>query len=278
MKKRKTRRYLLILGFLGLAVLLLNAGPLSTRARAVDCPAVENSIDSDKDGFTDYQECYGITMYDDSLFPGRATSGNYSRDQRLDPDTPDLFVILRPASPSNLPANPLELVSRSQAEGGLGVTVHVITDPSAPADRMVSPDSPQKAVRITEDLDPVGIILGEANQGTPNGLDNAFIYTNHIIDFIDTTCAEGSSCIDAGTGYSGQALIDLYIKHVIAHEVGHMTMLAAEYNSRFGGYHYKAGSDVIMEQAEVFTIKKGVGTFYISQHYAEPSQVGLLLK
>jgi hypothetical protein len=248
--------------------------------------AADNGADYDNDGFTDYQECNGITLYNGTPFPG--FSSGELRANRLGPADQDLFVILISATDvglfySNFPSDPLLYVSRSVPEGGLGITTHLIPFSEANPDRFVSPDSPQKAVRITEDLNADGIVLGVANQGTPNGLDEASIFTERIKNHVQSTCAEADeplsdNCTDSATGFSGQELIDLYIRHTIAHEIGHMTMLAVEYNRRFGGYHYKAGSEVILEQAVKYTSKKGKVTFYISTQYAEPSQLGVQLQ
>ena len=236
----------------GLALLLVAALALAI----VPIRAWAQDTDTDGDGFTDDQESTDIRLMDGTLIS-------------TDPNTPDLFVILVPASPSNLPANPLEFVSKPPAEGGLGVTTHEITAAQAGPDRTVSLDSPQKAVRITEDLHPEGIILGYASQGTPNDMDDAIIFTEHIKSYVESVY--DPAAVPAG-------LIDTYIRHTIAHEIGHMTRLSVDYNRRFNGYHYKAGSEVIMEQAVKYTDKKGVITFYISTEYAEPSIQGVVLK
>jgi hypothetical protein len=253
------------LGLLMVAFLVLAA--FSTQAWAVvDCTNLPNNVvDSDGDGFSDALECSGIELYSGVVV-------------NTSPDVRDLFVILVPANPSNFPPNPLEFVSNPVAAGGLGVVTHEI--PLVHPERLVSPDSQQKAVRITEDLHPEGIILGYANQGTPNGLDEAIIYTEHIESHVRTVCEqEGSdSCTDVSGAVGPDEIIALYIKHTIAHEIGHMTMLAVEYNRRFGGYHYKAGSEVVLEQAVKYTAKKDKVTFYISTHYAEPDQLGLQLQ
>jgi hypothetical protein len=231
--------------------------------------------DSDGDGFKDAEECNGIPVYHsaDLVF--------------LNPNKQDLFVILVYATDlglpkTNIPANPLEFVSNPIATGGLEFTTHLIPFDLSNPDRFVSsdPSITQKAVRITEDLDANGIVLGVANQGTPNGLDEASIFTERIKNHVQSTCAEADSaanCTDKATGFSGQDLIDLYIRHTIAHEIGHMTMLAVDYTRRFGGFHYKAGSEVILEQAVKYTSKKGKVTFYISTKYAAPSQLGVQL-
>ena len=253
MKKRQRIKTKVGLAFLTVAALALAMVPTGAKAQ-----------DADLDGFTDQQEMDGITLMDGTIIT-------------TDPTIPDLFVILVQATPSNFPANPLEFVSKPQANGGLGIVTHEIPYDPANLDRYVSPNSLQKAVRITENLDPQGIILGYANQGTPNGLDEAIIFTERIKNHVISTCTGADPCIDSA-GNAGQGLIDTYIKHTIAHEIGHMTSLAVEYNRRFGGYHYKSGSEVIMEQAVKYTDKQGTVTFYISTDYAEPSQLGLILK
>jgi hypothetical protein len=270
MKKRQKVNLRIGLKFLMVAAFVLAI--ISTQALAqVDCAlSPSNMEDSDGDGFMDAHECSGIT-----LFSGVVVNTN--------PDISDLFVILVPANPSNFPPNPLEFVSNPIAAGGLGVVTHLIPSDEANPDRFVSLDSPQKAVRITEDLHPEGIILGYANQGTPNGLDDALIYTEHIKNHVEEVCDEGYQyckyTAPDGTEFIGaNAIIPIYIKHTIAHEIGHMTKLAVDYNRRFGGYHYKAGSKVVLEQAVKYTSKKGKVTFYISTQYAEPSQQGVQLR
>jgi hypothetical protein len=267
MKKRQKINVKIGLNFLMVAAFVLAI--ISTQAWAqVDCAdSPSNVADYDGDGFTDAHECSGITLYSGTVV-------------NTSPDVADLFVILVPATPSNFPPNPLQFVSDPIAAGGLGIVTHEIPFAQADPDRFVSPESSQKAVRITEDLHPEGIILGYANQGTPNDLDDAIIFTEHIKSHVETVCAEGTVyCRDSATGASSPAaIIPIYIKHTIAHEIGHMTDLAVDYNRRFGGYHYKAGSAVVMEQAVKYTSKKGKVTFYISTEYAEPSQQGVQLQ
>jgi hypothetical protein len=265
------------------AALVLAIFPIQSRAQ-----------DTDLDGFTDQQEIDGITFIDGTVFPG-ASSG-LPRELCMHPGEQDLFVILVPAAPTNLPADPLEFVYKPEAEGGVAITCHMITPAQAGPGRGVThevdangnlildefgnPIPIQRAVRVTESLDPDGDVLGIANYGTPNGIDYATVFTERIKNHVNSVCSGANVCIDNATGLSGTALIDLYIKHTIAHEVGHMIMLAEEYNRRFGGYHYKAGSEVVMEQWVTYTSKQGGRnvTFYISTEYAAPSQVAAALK
>jgi hypothetical protein len=287
MKKTQGTKSRMVLVVLAAAALVLSVVPTETLAQTPSeiCAQLAPDGDEDGDGFTNFQECEGllpavgahITFFGLLNAPDLTDRASY-----LHPLERDLFVILVPEMPSNFPANPLEFVSRPQADGGLGITLHVIT-PADPEyqeviayDRAITyeigtPLTPlQKAVRVTEDLHPEGIILGYANQGTPNGLDEAIIYTEHIKSHVNFVYGDPALV--------PEGLIDTYIKHTIAHEIGHMTSLAVEYNRRFGGYHYKSGSEVIMEQAVKYTDKGGNITFYISTEYAAPSQQGFRLE
>jgi hypothetical protein len=170
-----------------------------------------------------------------------------------------------------IPDDPLAFIYKSIADGGLEVAAHRLDVDQVPGTRFVT--ATQKAVRITEDLnaDPGEVILGIANQGTPNGLDLATVYTQRIANHVtDVYASAGQSPPDG--------FIDDYIRHTIAHEIGHMTDLAIDYNKRFGGYHYKTGSEVIMEQSVVYTVKKGVVTFKLSTDFSSESQAGVALK
>lgn len=250
---------LLAVAALFLAMLLIEAPAQG----AVNC-----TNDLDCDGLTNTEEENGITLADNSTFPSCAGSG-LDRSLCLDPNTPDLFVILISAIPSNLPANPLEYVSRPQAVGGLGIAAHIITSAQAGSGREIT--SAQKAVRITENPDPAGGVLGIANYGTPNGLDRATVYPLRIINHVNSVYAEVGKVPPAG-------LTDTYIKHTLAHEISHMLALAVDYNKRFGGYHFKTGSGVVLDQSVKYTKKGSKVTFYVGTVYADQSMQGLRLK
>ena len=293
MIKRKDRTTKFSMGLLLVAVVALCLLPCKVKAQssAEICgdPSLSD-LDYDRDGFSNGQECEGLPLLNSTDFPG--WDPNVARQLRLDPATPDLFVILVRATDlegnhTNIPEygdpgyfNPLEIVSKEIQDGGLGITTHLLPAEWHP-ERLVSPVSDQKAVKLTEYLnDPENLILGYAPQGTPNGLDDAEIYTERIVYHTLTVCAEeGSvSCSDAATGLTGQDLVNLRIQHTIAHEIGHMAKLAVEYDKRFDGYHYKAGSEVVMEQSILYSARKGVVQFFISKDYAAPSQASFFLK
>ena len=271
-----TRR-LLMLG----APLLLAALLASTDAAAVDCAKVLNSdtadveTDTDQDGFTDYQECSGITLaISGRLVPSCVatdTGTQLERSSCVHPDSSDLFVIYATAPQGSLLTEISEPFKTVTAYGvtfsglsALGVTIHQISPLDVGADRTVTgllelPHpllSAQKAVRITEDLDTSGATLGYCQYGTPNGLDGCAIFTQRIMNFINSTCAGLNIVQNDGAASDAQSVFKAYATHTILHEVGHtIGGLAPKFNSRYGGYHYSSGT--IMEQYVVVTTKRG---------------------
>jgi hypothetical protein len=228
--------------------------------------------DTDNDGFTDEVELAGITLHDGTFVPSCPETGSVGC---MDPNVKDLFIILVSATPTNIPANALEFISKSHAQGGLGIVIHQIDLSQAADDRSITSTSTQKAIKVMEDLDPSGNVLGYAQQGTPNGLDNTVIYTQRIINHIDEVCTDSSICHESA-GSERPELYGIYIRQTLAHEVGHLTGLAVDYNARFGGNHYKTGSNVMMDQSVKYTNKGGKVTFYVPQVYSTESQAGMV--
>jgi hypothetical protein len=225
--------------------------------------------DSDNDGLSDAQEQAGIWV--GSTFYTNCGPNPPDRTLCLDPATKDLFLILLPASPTSLlPSNPLEFVTKSQSQGGLGITVHPINQNQvlSGTDRNVTPS--QKVVRVNEIVDTsTSNVLGESDScGTPNGMDNARIYTQRISDFVNSIYPGAPS-----------SLKETYIKQVIAHEIGHMVgPLKSPYDANCGGYHYctiqPPGKNVIMEQS----VYHSGTTFYIGAIYTTADQGNIKLK
>jgi hypothetical protein len=238
----------------GIAVALV-PGILPTRASAaVQCALLtsENNVDSDDDGFTDYQECQGITPVTGTKFqlcPALPTP-----EQRMacvDPNSKDLFVIYAPATSNSLLGagfNPF--LSQSKYDVAfkglttLGITAHLITPAQAAADRTVSPNvSTQRAVQLSESLDTGGSILGSCTWGTPNGLDGCTVYSQRILNFINTTCGSLNVVTPGGAQSSKNDVFLAYAIHVSLHETGHTTGGATNvYNASYGGNHYQAAN------------------------------------
>ena len=280
MKDRKNiewRGYWLITMILAIALTMLMT-PMP--ALAVDCTA-PTTADFDMDGFTDQQECANLMLYDGvTIIPG-ALQAAVPRGERLDPNSKDVFVILALASTSNVPANPLQYVIAPQAAGGLPVITHVLVPGQADVTRMVSPSATQKALKIAENLDTSATdVLGIANYGTPNGLDLATIYTARIKAHVNSVCtASITSCNDAdGITIGAANVIDKYIRHTIAHEVAHNMVLTDTYNDRFGGYHYKSGTNTVLDQSVYYTSKSGKVTWYIGSSFTPADQAVVRLQ
>jgi hypothetical protein len=265
-----------LITILGILITLLIT-PLP--ALAVDCTAPDPAADADMDGFTDLEECVGLSLFDGTAVPGALDP--VPRQDRLDPESKDLFVIWVPATPTNVPVFPTEFVNAPFADGGLALVTHIITPDQAPSDRLIG--ETQKAIRITENLDVSNSdTLAIANYGTPNDLDFATIYTQRIIEHVNSVCALATDDLDCkdidGVTIGSAALIEKYTKHTIAHEMGHLMSLTSEYNSRFGGYHYKTGTNVELDQSVKYVAKRGNVTFYIGSAFTNADQADMRLK
>ncbi len=306
MNTRQRIRPEILLGIVALAVLVLGTVPAQVVAFDYsDCalypsptPCSPGMPDDDGDGLSDCEECQGIQLCDEtngcmSLPPTGVIiescaknnpidcSNPSIRPDTLDPNSPDLFVILVRKDPaiSNIPPtgptfDPLEFVSADPPEG-LGITTHEIVTNQA---GVAGTDFPrrvtvaQNAVKVTESLLHYanGDKVGEATWSTPNGTDRAIVYTQRIHEFIDLKCQNATVCCKDVLGIVRPELYLLYIKHTIAHEVGHMIKLTKDFTEKFDGNHYKPGQGTIMEQSVAVGSKQGgkAVTFYISDHYA----------
>jgi hypothetical protein len=299
----------LALTLLAAAALLLAAAPMTARA-LVNCSA-PGAGDTDGDGFTDLNECSatGIQLVPGlSLTDGTTTVTSVANCAAiglppgsalcLSPDVPDLFIFLvvpNPAFPLNpdeadplnhLPAVPFQLISNSEATGGLGIAPHVIktSDPTVfPPDRVVSLDEPlQKAIQITVDLNPNGEVFGVAIWGTPrDDPDGSVFFPVRIENFVVAKCNEANppdSCTGPNNTVGAAQISPLYKLHTLNHEAGHLIRLMDEYKRRFGGYHLKQGVNFVMEQHVKVTTKGGKVEFFVSTEYSDASKAAKAFK
>jgi len=234
-------------------------------------------LDTDGDGFADILEVCGIQLYSSTT---RIVT---------DPATKDVFVSVviapggvieqifgvgqfNPFKPVTYLGNGINVTFNGQV--ALGLNVHVIgdadTDPQGT--RLVDFETNQHAVRIAEDTSTTGTILGNCQWGTPDGFDGCVVYTQRIKNFIDTNCP-GNTAADRALMFKA------YVTESFLHETGHsLGGLAPTYNSRTGGYHYKSGSGLVMEQSVAYSAKNGTCTWYISPAWnlsSDPQSVRL---
>ena len=241
---------------LPVAVLLLSVALLG-KARAQD---------ADNDGFTDAQETTGIQLIPGVTLPGgisflgRCGANALATDPCVDPNGPDVFVILVRAAGSRIPANPLAfMVNLSPALG-----IHEISNST---DRLISSVSAQKAIRITEDRNTNDTIWGRSLfQGTPNTLGGgeATVFTERIKLALDQKYQS------VGQAAAPQTVVDNCVRHTIAHESGHNEAISPTANSRFGGNHYATSDKVVMSQSATITVKGSTVTVICPNTYASP--------
>ena len=232
--------------------------------------------DADNDGLTNAQETAGIQLFPGVTLPGGTTflglclPNALPTDPCVDPAGPDLFVILvRAAAGSLIPTNPLGfLVNLTPSLG-----VHEISNSPNNPDRLITPVSQQKAIRITEDLNTNDTIWGRSLfQGTPNTAGEATVFTQRIKNALD------QKYLSATGSLAPQAVVDNCIRHVIAHEGGHNEAISPQANSRFGGNHYSTSDKVVMSQSATITAKGSNVTVVCPNTYAGPDVTGFRLK
>jgi hypothetical protein len=265
-------------------------------------PALAAANDSDADGIPDDLELTeGVALPPGAAVPARTflpCQAGDDRTQCVAVGAMDLFVIFRKATSSSwISSDPLvlmNLVTRSNAESGLNISLHVIEESWAGSDREILCDAfdvpyciapVQKALRITEVTTTPQPVLGYCPQGTPMGLDDATVYTGAIADFVHSVCS-GKNCqayvgeqVPANLVTGEDDVIAKYIEYVTIHEIGHTIALSLNYERRFGGYHYKTGTNFIMDQSIVYKEQKNSNTitFYFPHQYSGESQTGLRL-
>ena len=259
MKRRKGLKLMMVMALITAASLVITVYLTQTPAHAaVDCSSATANTDTDGDGFSDLDECNGITFAGTAggTFKGYNNKTS-NRNEYLDPNSKDLFVILVPASgTSHLPTDPFYFIYSPTAAPsyGLGIATHQITINQAKTDRTVSLQSTQKAVRVTESLDkPVDSsgnkILGSSASmhGTPNDKDTATVYTLNIEDHANINIYGGTAPSDFVLNYK---------RHSIAHEIAHSLMLTTRYDRKIG-YHYASGTGVILDQQVYYSTSGG---------------------
>lgn len=298
----KNRKIILVLALLAMACLIVAMVPTGAQAQEVNCQDViaagsSSQNDFDGDGLNDYLECTGVNYLDgtriESCVDNNALDPQTARERcfvpelrkdMVDPETKDIFVRLLPSEPydgrtsyivnadGSYKFDPLIFVKNSIANGGLGLTVHLIEPPQADIDRNFTPDQGcyTKAVKVTEKL-AYNTVNGVTTFGTPLDPDDTTIYTRSIVDLVE---GEANS---SGLGPIEPSIVwTEYIRHTFAHEIGH-TLTEYEPESRKDGNHLPGGSEFVMERfvAYKYSKKDEYTTFYTGRVFSPDAQAGL---
>lgn len=286
-------RTLVVVAVAGFALALLGGQAWAQ----VSCPTTSTN-DFDGDGFSDAQECAGITTVG-TVTPGPEGTPSVVVGRRffplcvqgmdrttcVDPNSKDLFVVLVPVTEGSLMsgtvatavANPFanQTVYGLAFTGlsGIGVAGHAVTSIEVPIlSRQVTAGSDQKAIVMAEDLDDTDLnTLAWCPYGKPNtASDECIIYTRRIVKTIEDICGVGDTAIPVvtagGQDSDATAVFRAYTIETILHEIGHsIGGLTSKFNSTYGGYHYSPGT--IMEHYVVASITKGKCKFAISKSF-----------
>ncbi len=270
-----------------------------------------SEADLDGDGFLDATEEAGITLPSGLVLAetgGRSLppcDGVLEEALCVDPNRPDLFVIINRASPSNIPLppyadateDPLMILRGFINASGAPVVPHeLLAERNAP--REVADG--QNAVVVNELLDTDFGALGFAPTGvTPySTTGEVSLYTERIKNEVDKLCSAATICDRNGcyvypvnpcqnadgTVVGIPALQYRYTQNVLAHETWHVCSLAPSDNTEVILYHFDPNTGWVMEQSigAKGTIGKGDSTatvtLYISETFNADSRAKYKLK
>ena len=308
---KKWKTVLVTVSITALVLVVSTGSPLA----AVDCASIINDIDAfivsgtsdtDGDGYLDWEECKGLELISDSYGTmGTSFAIDYPScfnnpslvPKCLDPDSLDVLIIFLRTLPfeTNVPTDPglEEYFDPFAYVPFIGVTPHEIAEliPGGDiADRVIvdrssapfldplgpEKDLYQKALRIHENTASAwGNDMGIADQGPAwfNTVEGV-VYTNHIINFIRNEYF--SSGVTEPSNLR-ETVIEPYMMHTFAHEVGHMFVLRTP-EQRNIGFHFKTREEKMMSQSIAFSSKGKKLSWYISDVWHNDSVTDKVLK
>jgi len=247
MKKRRSINEKMVL-WLQMAILLTAMLMMQAPAQA----ACDVPDDTDCDGLIVAEETAGIILCGTPSI-GVAGSSNSCPvgatsciSPNLGTDKKDLFVIVTPDN-TNSSAYRLAIIP-NRMEFATVVRAHEITKGQAGCknnvDRSVTTN--QKAARIAELVDTADTsgsddalgwtdAVGAANGSIPFG--DGYIYTERIANWVSLKCGTGTCKTSDTQATTKVTVIPRYIKHTLAHEVGHMLNLKQVPESKIGNHY-----------------------------------------
>jgi hypothetical protein len=269
-RSRTTDAFLSLLA--GVALALAAAGPALAKGGGgggggSPCDVLLDTSDIDFDGFSDLEECQGLSNAAAFTYPGCLTTPA-AVPNCLDPNVQDLFVEIQkdlattgtsgfdesfgglgPISDDEL----FEFVEAPASAGGLGINVHVVPQGSFdPGLRPRGVTARQSGVVLFEDRslgfgrDGAGDLIcpdpppptGLTFQGNPNEFGNPQVLTQRIFDRID--CVFGN--LQTPGNFEDKRT---HLKNTAAHELGHTIEAAPDATS----HHTSTLSGCLMDAA-----------------------------
>lgn len=253
-------------------------------------PHVAPAVDVELDGFNDAYESGNNTFVFAGPVNSPTVTAKWSKcpaqrvnDDCVDPAKKDLFVFF--ANPSSaIPAtNRLSIFNK------IGIILaHDIPANYVTSKREVAKEGAtiarQKAVQVVDNTTGgFSEILGITTGGTPNTTSPVTIYTQRIINFLDSACS-GRVCVDDSTSYiygQGANFRDQFVRHVLAHELGHTVTRVSPLDTVVGP-HYPAENKVIMSQYVYKEYPSGTGgidvKFFIPTVWTDNDKSGARVK
>ncbi len=224
----------------------------------------------------------------------------------VDPNRPDLFVIINRASTSNIPMppyadtddDPLAILRGFINDSGMPVVPHELRKVANNAPREIADG--QNAVIVNELLDADFGALGFApTGGTPNTTSGEVaLYTERIKNEVNNLCSQATICDrngcavypvgtcqnEDGSVIGIPALQYRYTQNVLAHEAWHVCSLAPSDNAAVILYHFNPNTGWVMEQSigakgtKAKNASTATVTLYISDTFNADSRAKYKLK
>lgn len=287
------------------ALLMLPAGShaLPTVTSTVDdlCAAANDpssTVDTDGDGYTDYVECFGVPFASSqppSIFGYKQAAGAIATPDRLDPSKPDLLYLVTNEKGDLDLTDPNSLLVKAMATlpngalnvyaNGLSIRAHRIylaninKGPTGTDRLVISGNTTTRAARIAEVLTPANVAAKDTALGlTPEGKPSftsvySKIFTKRIYDNVYANCSSDTACSIKNTLpliKNRNEIVNYYILQVVAHEMGHGSMLAP---ANTDGYYHYSKSGTLMDPSVIFS--RGVYTIPTNINSNDPSAVAL---
>ena len=218
-------------------------------------PPVAPAVDVEPDGFNDANEGGTNTFVFAGPVNSPTVTARWSKcpaqrvnDDCVDPAKKDLFVFF------TSPSSAIPATNRLSIFNNIGtILAHDIPANYVTSNREVAKEGTtiarQKAVKVVDNTTYISDTLGITSGGTPNTTTPVTIYTQSIVNFLNNACA-GKVCVDNSTNFTyGQdtSFRDQFVRHVIAHELGHTVNRVTPLDNVVGA-HYRAEDKVVMSQ------------------------------